>query len=448
MAGIESHGVREVEVAESSSLCEAHQLFLDDLSCWVNACKLDLGHTTIDNHDQGTVCSSWELLISEGQDDGLLAWLKVHRDAIKSHHETTGLWKHGYWKEQEAHHGTEHFEIFLSLLCRLDPHDEETLRQLLDATEHIGNWVQGVPEWFDWEQGVFRSMFLGTEKVGLGEGERINIPDHLRCVNLALLAYRMSTEKRYAELAVTHGGKWADAILQGEDLPIGLNPSGRGIYALEGSAEAAYRSFAGMAPANLDELGRAENFLASNGIQTFLDLFELTGENRFLRAAERILDALVCCLTDPDSGCVVAALWNYEQAIGSGRYAPRFTEALSQLGSEVQKVAIRPQVYREAQPRGAGKRRDMPVWYHDGRERSTSPVHLAHLSLIRGDQNLAKHALDVGRAMFRLGREVYPHGRHHGCNSRSVSAIARGHGRDNNIGVVTGALEPLSAIIR
>ena len=46
---------------------------------------------------------------------------------------------------QEAHHGTEHFELFLGMLYRLDPDDAATTAQLLDAAEHIVNSVPGIP---------------------------------------------------------------------------------------------------------------------------------------------------------------------------------------------------------------------------------------------------------------------------------------------------------------
>ena len=113
----------------------------------------------------------------------------------------SGAWRHGYWTDQEAHHGTEHFDVFLRALWRLDPDDAETARQFTDAAEHVGNWADGVPEWFDPETGLFRSMYLGTDAVWTGPGYDLNVPDHLRLVSMALLAHEMTDDFRYLDLA-------------------------------------------------------------------------------------------------------------------------------------------------------------------------------------------------------------------------------------------------------
>ena len=72
----------------------------------------------------------------------------------------SGQWLDGYWRRQEAHHGPEHFDLFLRALWELDPKDAETVRQFDDAAEHIGNWKPGLPDWYDWERGVFVSHLV------------------------------------------------------------------------------------------------------------------------------------------------------------------------------------------------------------------------------------------------------------------------------------------------
>lgn len=78
-------------------------------------------------------------------DADALAFLKRLRDDVRDYFTRTGQWHHGYWTMQEAHHGTEHFELFLGMLYRLDPDDAATTAQLLDAAEHIVNSVPGIP---------------------------------------------------------------------------------------------------------------------------------------------------------------------------------------------------------------------------------------------------------------------------------------------------------------
>ena len=104
--------------------------------------------------------------------------------------------------------------------------DGETARQLDDAAEHMGNWSGGAPDWFDWERQRFHSLFFGTDGLRTEPGMALNSPDHLRCVNICLLAASNpvtgTAGSRYIELAAAHAGAWADAILAADTLPIAL----------------------------------------------------------------------------------------------------------------------------------------------------------------------------------------------------------------------------------
>jgi hypothetical protein len=82
-------------------------------------------------------------------------------------------------------------------------------------------------------------------------------------------------------------------------------------------------------------------------------------------------------------------------------------------------------------------------WFEDGRPRRHSPVLLSLAAEIRGDPELAARAVDLARAYFTIATRCLPDGREHGCAARTVNAVARGHGRDNGTGVVTGVLAPL-----
>lgn len=71
---------------------------------------------------------------------------------------------------------------------------------------------------------------------------------------------------------------------------------------------------------------------------------------------------------------------------------------------------------------------------------------IRHYRQFTGDAHLATRALDLGHATFALAMQHLPDGRDHGCSARSVSAAGRGHGRENNAGVVTALLTPLAAL--
>jgi len=429
---------------------EAAERFLDLLRDWALVCMERYGRApATDGHDQATFATAFEPLVQARPEETrhVLEFLKTLRDRIRARHEASGAWWHGYWRRQEVHHGTEHFEIFLGALARLDPHDAETLRQVADAAEHTGNFAGGVPPWFDWERGLFRSMYLGTEEVREAGGALINVPDHFRPINIALIAHALTQDPRYLQLAQAAGTRWAEALeADPAAVPVGLDVKGP-VYGFSEAHRRAY-DFAGAAPPLEENLGRAENILASDGHRTLLHLWQRTGEARFRRAAEGLLDRLAAELRDPDGGVVAGALRAYHRCTGEARYGAALGEAAQAMEPQrVQTLGLDPDAPPHPKRLGVGKRKDQPAWFEDGQPRRHSAVTMAAAAEHLGDERLATEALDWGRTQLALAQEAWPEtdGRDHGCAARSVSAIARGHGRENHTGVVTGVLQPLWA---
>ncbi len=182
-------------VLVSDSLEQAVGAFLDEIGEWVRACICDYadadadGETPlpVDVHDQGSYTAAWGPYLRARNDEQGLTWMTRLRDRVNEHFHATDQWRHGYWRMQEAHHGTEHFEIFLGELWRLRPDDGETVSRMIDAVEHVGNWSPDVPPWFDWDTGLFRSFHFGADGVGEAPGDAVNVPDHIRCVTLCLV---------------------------------------------------------------------------------------------------------------------------------------------------------------------------------------------------------------------------------------------------------------------
>ncbi len=428
-------------VVASANLAEARERFLADVGTWVRDCIERYADVPPnDVHDQATYTTGWEPYIQQTGDTKALAFMQQVRDEIRAHFTNLGLWKHGYWTMQEAHHGTEHFELFLGALFRLAPEDEVTQAQLLDAAEHIGNWCADVPPWFDEATGLFRSMYLGTQGARIMDGAELNVPDHLRFVNLCLLAYDMSGKARYLALATRYAQLWAEAIVAAPMPPVGLLPSGP-VYELIGDAERVYRGFAGMAGHLDDAVDRTENLLASGAINSLLKLWALTEESVFRSAAERLLDTLATQLGDPDAGAAADAIRAYRRATGDTRYDEAVLQALAPLAPyAIQTLSIEPKVLRATRPHGIGKRKDTPNWYEDGQPRKHHPILLAVAAEIQQDDALATRAMDLARTYFALACKTLPDGRQHGCAANTVSAITRGHGRENHAGMMTGVL--------
>ncbi len=435
-------------VQRSANPEEACHRFLDEIHLWIRDAQDTLVHVLpLNGHDQGTFSTAWSSYISASGDQEPLDFMKRMRDSIATHFVERGKWHHGYWKAQEVHHGTEHFELFLGTLAQLDPQDPVTREQVLDAVEHIGNWVDEVPDWFNWENGTFRSLFLGTETVKTTAEVSVNVADHFRLVNLCLIAYEMTKDNCFIELAHQHVGRWASAILADERLPVGLR-DGWGIYDFSDTEREKYRSIAGAAPELIHPIARAENFLASNALDAFLSLWRLTQDERLLAAARRVLDVIATDLVSPQAGAAADALRRYRRLTGDTRYDGAAEKAVSEAIKridpfDIAELAIDAHPPKEQRQPGIGHRQDIPLWYENGRPRTHNPLTMAFVAEIRNDSQLATLAVDLARTYFLLARQVYPHGHEHGCSARSVSAVARGHGRENNAGVITGALDPI-----
>lgn len=432
-------------IEPSADLAEARDRFLADVRSWVVECIARYGDApATDVHDQGTYTTAWEPYIEATRDDEALAFMRRLRDRTRDHFVATGQWRHGYWTMQEAHHGTEHFELFLGALSRLDPGDTVTTEQLLDAAEHLGNWAPEVTPWFDWDHRLYRSTFFGTGGVRTEPGMEVNIPDHLRCVNICLLTFQASGEQRFLDLAAVYGGQWAWAVVDEAALPVALTVDGP-LTTLSQEEERNYRAFVGQAPPDLaSAVDRAENLLASDATGAFLTLWRETGDDQFRLAAERLLDVVVTQLDDPDAGVAADAIRRYRRVTGDNRYDTtvlRAVERLDPWGCET--LALDLDFRLTSRPPGMGKREDMLRWLEDGKPRRHNPILLALAAEITSDRALATRALDIARAYFAAAKSALPDGRDHGCAARTVSAVARGNGRENHAGVVTAVLGPL-----
>ena len=144
-------------VVQSPSLSSAADAFLADVRDWADDCIAEYADApATDVHDQHTYTIGWAPMIHALGHRKAVDFMRTGRDRIRDHFVNTGAWKHGYWRKQEIHHGTEHFELFVQTLWRLDPDDSNTVEQFIDAVEHLGNWSDdpGVPDWFDHDSGA------------------------------------------------------------------------------------------------------------------------------------------------------------------------------------------------------------------------------------------------------------------------------------------------------
>ena len=119
---------------KSPSVAVATESFRAEVERWALACREKYaGAPATDAWDQALFLSGWMPVLALKPNHPLMVWARDVRDEVALHGQRSGLWAHGTWRQMEVDRGTAHFERFLAELWRLDPRDDETTRQFLDA---------------------------------------------------------------------------------------------------------------------------------------------------------------------------------------------------------------------------------------------------------------------------------------------------------------------------
>ena len=228
--------------------------------------------------------------------------LFVHRnkDTIKYMEEmihARRLWTdanlfHGYVDCDEVHHEIETYIYYQMPLYYLGfPGAEQAAKNIVDVAHHIGNWEKDVPPWFNWETSSFVSNWLGTKSVRDYPPYDYQEGNHFRFIDAAICAYRITGEKKYFDLIHNYSSLWCDHIeglaAKGAVIPCSILPPNAEILernqAGENLGESAYEIFYSLASDNtmFDIAG------------ALLDFYSISGEERFRRAAETLIDQFV-----------------------------------------------------------------------------------------------------------------------------------------------------------
>lgn len=434
----------------SSELSEAVEAFYQVYAKWVRACVKQYQPFHPSNAPKQTaIVRAWATFLrtqhGRNADCEVVELVASMRNKISLHLGVSGLWKQGYWAFANVIDGTFYFEHFLKLLWEIDPDADAARQPYLTAAQYLGNWDPDVPDWFNWETGLFYSYFMGTESVLDDAQFRVNVVEQWRLLGMALTAFQMSGEARYLDLAKLYGSKWTQAILAEQALPVGLSQEGP-VYSLNGPTLEAYNHFVGETTTLQDDLERAENFLVNDAIRILLELWQLTDDSAYHAAAIKLLDILVTQLSDPDAGIVAAAIRQYRTLTESNRYDDLVMQQVElSIPYGVDTIAVETMVERDLRPYGVGKARFLPVWFENNYPRQYSPILLGLAAEISGDERLATQALDLARGYFVLAHMAFDNQAFDGhLHAQSMVAIAAGHSRDNGTGMITAVLEPLS----
>ena len=368
----------------------------------------------------------------------LLGW--VERDCL-----------HGYEPKAEAHHGPEPFLLFLPRYIGLKPDDTEAVSLLTDAAEHIGNWVEEIPPWYDYSRDTFIGYNIGTKHVENDENNTYELAEHFRFIHIALAAYRITDEKRYVDWALRYGEKRAERLVDASDpMPLLWDLDGNGLSEADVDARNLHQLVASSHHITGDPLAGIENLLASGAIYALGDLYLLSGDEIYKDAAKRIVDPLITSLKDPYNDPAAAALSYYRWTFNDTDNDSAICEHLGKLPSTSPELLalVFPQETRRRGP-GVGKRADMAYWGEwsdDGsvkpiREPSTATLTLAYQ--ITGEITYAVRALRSAATRLNIARRVLRGGREHADMGGAVCSVAAGHGRNWGQGGVTACYGPL-----
>lgn len=440
---------------KTGSAQEASRLLLDEMESWVAESigrQKDVPWCGV--HDEGTFASSWvglHLLRPRNEVEGFLRWLRgsFREWAATNHH-------HGYYPRHEVHHGPENFLYFQARFAALDPKDSVTGELLEDVVHHVGNWAEGLPEWFDWDSRLFRSAVLGTREVPIEPPHDVNIAEHFRFVLLALAAYRLGKDRRWLDWAETYTGRWVEAFEGEPRLPVALHPT-LSQEEIEQRYAEVRNAFIAAAPSDTSlPLVRAEAHVANGTIDALLDLYYLTRKDLYRTWAHRLCRDLLPTLTDAHSHPTGLVLMKYraltgDQSLDEG--AMGLLESVAAAESPDEYSWDPAPIWTGEDWRGLGKRKDMIRWLRCGHggewspDRSPTPSALMLAHRISGKESFARRSLELACARLRVARAHFHDGREHGCKDRTISAVVRGNGRCHNAGNVTGSLYPYSGMI-
>ncbi len=211
--------------------------------------------------------------------DRIMQTRKAYTDAVEYH---------GYVDCAEVHHEIETYIYFQDALYYYNlPGAKNAADSIVHVAHHVGSWVEGVPAWYDWSRHEFTSNWLGTKAVRNFPPHDYQEGNHFRFIEVALCAYRITGERRYLDVAVDYCSRWCDHIekYQAEGGPIPCSILPENVEAKEMSragvfTETSYTVFYSTV---------ADNTMYDI-VSGLLDTYRLTGTDRFLKAAEAMME--------------------------------------------------------------------------------------------------------------------------------------------------------------
>ncbi len=423
----------------------AHLDLRQQLGAWIDASIAEQCTEPFrGGHDEGSFTAAWDAYYFLTHDSSVLGFLTWLRDGFAEW--ADGDFYHGYWTEGEAHHGTEGFTHFAARFRTLDRSDPVAPRMLDDAAEHVGNWAEGIPDWYDWAERRFRSFYIGTKVVRPEPPDDFEEPDSIRLAMIAMAAYAATGNGRYLDFCLRYGDKWADALAE-KPLPrVAFWPSGDDSYDEKARAQ----------PEAALEV-RLELVASSGMVDYLLDLAALSEPERYKRAFDAVIPTLVATVADHRNATSAGHLAKYRRVTGDRRYDGRIMAQLGEVPDDDGDLRILDVRDEHKKRRNElifnehiGRRADQIRW---GRPDATgsireisepTPAAWALAYQITDSERFAVRAMDQAARRMELANAALDDGRNHGCSGHTAGSVASGHGRADRYGDVNTVLGPLA----
>jgi hypothetical protein len=320
---------------------------------------------------------------------------------------------HGYYKRNaEEHHQTEDFYRVFGRLWYLIPFDEVNLDVLDDMVEHLGNWVGGIPKWYDWERHRFVSRYIGTWYVSDDPAFSYNSPGFFRYLLIAMLGYLGTGRAQYLDLCVDYADRWCElleSIPEGDPIPVRVDPDWNVIETTPDGGEVGVGLRAGY------------TYMTGGFIGTMLDLYCITRNERYIAQARRILKFYLDIREKdtPVNNIVAGALAQYRLITGD-RLGE---EDILAAAEQAMQRPLADAMFMPGRPpntRLSWKSAGHPPC--DQHESGTAALSAAYQ--ITGDDNYIAQALNAVARRMELARAIGDDSRGHGCAAGSAKGIS------------------------
>ena len=396
----------DLQSSRSGAWQEAYNGLAQEIDRWIaGAIRRQEKMPFQGGHDECNYTASWLTFAKITGSERPLAFCTTLRDQLIAWPEL----HHGFYPEAnwDIEHSVENWTVFMTTFANAYPDDDVTMAGIEDVAHHLGNWVDGVPKWFDWDKRRFVSEWVGTRKVRNFPPYDFSTYWDARASELALTMFDLRGDKRYLEFAVAFAGGWADYILAQDGLGYWLQ------FEADTSDRDAFKGVYGEFP---------ERFHAFNigwiweCTAHMLHVHRLAPDPALVEASRKVIEMA------PNYRPGIKRL--YQDATGDKRYAAdiaaeenaAMSKARQALGQPLPDIVmlegLAPYPRRlYARRDEAGKLQEM-----DG----PGPGALMRAWQQSGEEAFAVAAMNLAARQLHLAATTLRDGREHGCNGRWV----------------------------